>query len=555
MGSPRINGGTYVIYEHATRLRRNGHRVVLITRQEVAAEEHAWHSSAQKLEWLTIKQAKAENFDIVLATWWQSPFLLHELQATQYVYFVQSIETRFFQPPDPTDYGSQDDEIWQQLCEKTYSYNLPIITEAEWIQDYIYTTYNNFPWLVRNGIRKDIYTMDGDVVEPRKKGTFRVLVEGPIDVAYKNVPVSIKLAKQAGADEIWLLTSSDVDQYHDADRVFSQVSIHETPAIYRSCDILLKLSYVEGMFGPPLEMFHCGGTALVYAVTGHDEYIEHDQNSYVVARDDEDQVVHLLRRLKENPLELERLKQGAEKTAVLWPDWEDCSMAFEKALLEISSKRPGSRQYLKRYTDELFDLPKPLVKARAQNIFAAREKAVWKGKPTCKDNFIEFYWHREGEINKENFKWQYYRSEEWFTADFETEVSDFPFWLRLDPSVRVGIINIEFITVRNKTRQKEIMAFREPDEFQILFLSGDLKWIFDDRKNVVFSFGPDPMLLLPAVEESNAGIGDCLEISIRLKETGIQQFLNESQLSLVEKRQVVEPVEVKRNTWWKRIFR
>jgi len=99
------------------------------------------------------------------------------------------------------------------------------------------------------------------------------------------------------------------------------------------------------------------------------------------------------------------------------------------------------------------------------------------------------------------------------------------------------------------------MAFREPDEFQILFLSGDLKWIFDDRKNVVFSFGPDPMLLLPAVEESNAGIGDCLEISIRLKETGIQQFLNESQLSLVEKRQVVEPVEVKRNTWWKRIFR
>lgn len=279
LGSPRINGGTYVIYEHASRLKKKGHQVILVTKQEVTSEDYAWHSSAHELEWLTLEQAKLTTFDMMLATWWQSPFLLHEVEATHYAYFVQSIETRFFEPPDPQSYSTLDNIIWQDLCEKTYSYALPIITEATWIQEYIYEKYNNFPQLVRNGIRKDIYTAEGNALAPREPDRFRVLVEGPVDVAYKNVPTSIRLAKEAGADEIWLLTSSPIDQHEHVDRVFSQVPIHETPEIYRSCDLLLKLSYVEGMFGPPLEIFHCGGTALVYDVTGHDEYIVHNQNS------------------------------------------------------------------------------------------------------------------------------------------------------------------------------------------------------------------------------------------------------------------------------------
>ncbi len=369
LGSPRINGGTYVIYEHASRLKKKGHRVILVTKQEVTPEEHAWHSSAHELEWLTLEQAKAESFDMVLATWWQSPFLLHELKAAHYAYFVQSIETRFFEEPDPTNYNTKDIGVWQEICEKTYSYALPIITEAAWIQDYIYRKYNNYPQLVRNGIRKDIYTAKGKAVAPREPGRFRVLVEGPVDVAYKNVPSSIRLAKEAGVDEIWLLTSSAVDQYEHIDRVFSQIPIHETPEIYRSCDLLLKLSYVEGMFGPPLEMFHCGGTALVYDVTGHDEYIIHDQNSYVVARDEEEEVIRFLRHLKENPLELERLKQGALQTASEWPDWDECADLFEKVLVEITAKRPTSREYLKQYTEKLFEARIPFFSGCCSKIF------------------------------------------------------------------------------------------------------------------------------------------------------------------------------------------
>jgi hypothetical protein len=36
------------------------------------------------------------------------------------------------------------------------------------------------------------------------------------------------------------------------------------------------------------------------------------------------------------------------------------------------------------------------------------------------------------------------------------------------------------------------------------------------------------MLVLPAVDENNASLGDRLKIDIKLKETGVQQFLKEN---------------------------
>ncbi|WLE97232.1 MAG: glycosyltransferase family 4 protein [Candidatus Electrothrix communis] len=552
LGSPRINGGTYVIYEHASRLKKKGYRVILITQQEVTPEEHAWHSSAHELEWLTLEQAKEESFDMVLATWWQSPFLLHELQSTHYAYFVQSIESRFFEEPDPTNYSTKDIGVWQGLCEKTYSYALPIITEATWIQEYIYRKYNNYPQLVRNGVRKDIYTAEGKAAAPREPGRFRVLVEGPIDVAYKNVPASIKLAKEAGADEIWLLTSSAVDQHEHVDRVFSQVPIHKTPEIYRSCDLLLKLSYVEGMFGPPLEMFHCGGTALVYDVTGHDEYIVHDQNSYVVARDEEEEVIRFLRYLKETPQELERLKQGAIQTASEWPDWDECADLFEKALVDIATRRPASRHYFKRQTEELFKARKPFIQTVAQKVFSDREKAVWNGKETDKNNFAELYWDGQGKFSSEKSQWRHYRSEEWTTISFELPVEKSPLWLRLDPSTRTGLVEISFLTVRNKTQGTDIILFREQDDFQKLFLIGDAKWLFPKKKNIIYSYGPDPIFVLPELGQDVIEVGDILEVRIKLKETGMQQFFNTHQLCFPD--QLQAPTKQQPRPWWKRIL-
>src|SRR5271166_612212 len=75
----------------------------------------------------------------------------------------------------------------------------------------------------------------------------RVLVECPVDVWFKNVQQAIELARIGGCDEVRLLTISAIGQCDGVDRVFSRVPMNKVAEIYRSCDVLLKLSWVEGM--------------------------------------------------------------------------------------------------------------------------------------------------------------------------------------------------------------------------------------------------------------------------------------------------------------------
>lgn len=67
------------------------------------------------------------------------------------------------------------------------------------------------------------------------------------------------------------------------------------------------------MFGPPLELFHCGGTAVVF-ISGHDEYIVNGKNAVVVSTGDTDGV-RCPEKLICDRTELSRLQEGARQTA------------------------------------------------------------------------------------------------------------------------------------------------------------------------------------------------------------------------------------------------
>ena len=522
LGSPDINGGTYVIYEHSSRLKRQGHDVALITEEPVTPERYAWHNAAHELEWLTFSGAQDRSFDIVLATHWQSPFLLSRLRAKHYVYFVQSIESRFFEPRNRQYPVTGASGFAKHFCESTYSYAIPMITEAKWIQEYIYQRFNNTPFLVRNGIRKDLYHPDGPTLSSVLHGKLRVLIEGSVDVPYKNVPKTIELCQKAGVDEIWLLTSSEVEEIAGVDRVFSRVPIDETPPIYRSCDVLVKLSYVEGMFGPPLEMFHCGGTSLVYNVTGHDEYIVHEQNSYVVDRDDEQQVIKYLQKLKKNPATLQRLKQGASQTADKWPDWETASARFADALLKIAQGRETSRQYIKRQRHFLFNWSRLYSHNRILYKLIRRERSR-SDAPVQRDDYCQLFWHGGEQFNAGNVQGVSYKSDEWTTIAFEVITTNTPFWLRIDHSVEIGMLLIDDITVTNSTSGAQVMRFGFPDGPGELTASGTAHLLENREDIVVYSYGFDPMLILPPVQ--NLEIGTRLRVTTRFKSISVREFL------------------------------
>jgi peptidoglycan/xylan/chitin deacetylase (PgdA/CDA1 family) len=351
IGSADISGGTYVIFEHASYCLERGCDVVMVPLHAVEPAHLEWHPKAKSFRWTSYDEiAKSGDYaDLVVATWWATVFHMHKVRAHRHLYFVQSIESRFF---------SDDQLPLRKLVDATYTLPMPIITEAQWIKEYLVAHYGREVFIVRNGARKDIYTRDGEAIAKRETGKLRVLVEGPVDVAFKNVPRTIDLCRRSKADEVWLLTSSQLASFPGCDRVFSRIPIQDVPSIYRSCDVIVKLSYVEGMFGPPLEMFHCGGTAITYDVTGYDEYIVHGENALVAKTDDEDSVVGYLNMLKTDPALLGRLKSNAISTAAAWPSWAQASELFMEAIHTLLKREPDttiSEVYrMARFYDEFY---------------------------------------------------------------------------------------------------------------------------------------------------------------------------------------------------------
>lgn len=512
LGSPEISGGTNVIYEHASRMHNSGFQVTILTESPVSSNEYSWHPAACSLNWLTYDEATATQFDFVIATWWQSVFKLEQITGRYYVYFVQSIESRFFPLIDPDDPDTRDADIVSEWCESTYWYPLPVITEAGWIATYLKEKYNRNTHLVLNGIRKDCFHENGRVEASREPSKLRVLIEGPLGVFFKNVEKTIELCIKAKVPEIWLLTSSDVTVYPGVTRCFSKVPIEKTPEIYRSCDVLVKLSYVEGMFGPPLEMFHCGGTAIVYDVTGHEEYIRDGENSIVVQKDDEKGVVDWLLRLQDDSALLKTLKEGARKTAENWRDWDVAAQDFGETLHAIEADTPVfervSLQQYNKITSLALDNG---FCARELQRYSERERNFAKESLSIK-NSVQLYWSEGEGLSPAIIK--QYSSGNWQTCCIDVPASNGPVTLRIDPSVRIGIVAIKYLEVYEKDTGKILRCYDSCGGWNEITFAGTMVCLQKQPYPVINAFGEDPQMFLPEIPqfEGQGGLAVKMEV-------------------------------------------
>lgn len=342
IGFKSISGGAIVILEYASRMFHRGNfDVYVIIKDEFQESDFDWFPGANEIAKISYQNATTILFDVVIATAWKTCYDLDLFTAKSYIYFNQSVESRF--------YDSTDTHLIN-YADATYLLDLNIITEASWIKDHIAEHFGKDAMLVRNGINKTNFTPYGKVWAARNPDKVRILLEGPLEVGFKNVLKSIEICKQSKCDEIWLLTSSAVDRLEGVDKIFSRIPYNLTGEIYRSCDILVKLSTVEGMFGPPLEMFHCGGTAITYNVSGHDEYMVTNVNSKIANMNDDEAVLCYINKLADNKAELQRLKVNAIKTAETWPSWDEAVINFEKAIENAIENPSTNRKRLQNKT-------------------------------------------------------------------------------------------------------------------------------------------------------------------------------------------------------------
>jgi hypothetical protein len=109
---------------------------------------------------------------------------------------------------------------------------------------------------------------------------------------------------------------------------------------YAQTDVVLKLSSVEGMYGPPLEGFHRGATCVTTPVTGHDEYIEHGWNALVSEWDDIQGTGRQLDLLARDRRLLHFLRTNALHTARGWPSWDQQGQLMALALRRVLHEPP-----------------------------------------------------------------------------------------------------------------------------------------------------------------------------------------------------------------------
>lgn len=324
----QLSGGVSVVVTHARNLViDHGFDVTLVTTH--VQDEPDWpYDALPHLHILPLSEVRGMDFDIALSTWWETAYSLFQLDARRYASFVQSLEDRFYEGHESVERLS---------ARLTLDFPVAFITEAGWIAGTLAELRPDADiHLVRNGIDKEVFA-PVDEVRPHD-GPLRVLVEGSPESWFKAVPSAIKAVD--GMEEPHELTlvcpTRQGLRPADASRAIGPLTSSELASVYSESDVIVKLSRVEGMYGPPLEAFHKGATCVTTEVTGHEEYIRHGFNALVCDWDDLQGTAAQLDMLARDRELLLSLRRGALETARDWPDWLQSSAQFARALEAIA---------------------------------------------------------------------------------------------------------------------------------------------------------------------------------------------------------------------------
>ncbi len=310
-----ICGKVAVACQHCNRLLKRGYDVSLVDNDLLEFYTLDWFPD-QQVKVLSVEEVQGD-FDVAVATDWNTTYNLPHFPARRKYYFVQADESRFF---------SDDKELIEKIRE-TYTFDFNYITETKWNQRWLKETFGKKAHLVPNGLDHTVFH-PAEPLEP-KGDRVRVLLEGAINLRYKNMCEAFEIVRELDC-EVWCVSADGKPAAAwRCDRFFEYVPMNQMKHIHSSCDILLKLSSAEGNFSSPLEMMACGGACVVSRVSGWDEHLVDGYNALTVEIDDFDGAKAAIKSLIEDGQLRQELIKGGMKTAAGW-DWEPSIDLLEK---------------------------------------------------------------------------------------------------------------------------------------------------------------------------------------------------------------------------------
>lgn len=314
-----ISGGIAVVLQYANRLLKLGYDVSILT-QDFNTQLDWFPDQMVAIYSIDTDDYVKEGIDILIATSWTTAPSLDLMNAKRKIYFVQSDERRFY-----------NDKEEKELIGETYKLNYEYMTEALWIKQWLNNEFGHDAYYVPNGIDLDIFHKTEPLKSDGKKP--RILIEGAINVPYKGMDDAHEAVKDLDC-ELWIISNNGKPKKDwRYDRFFEKVPYGDMAKIYSSCDIFLKMSRVEGFFGPPMEAMACGCAVVVGKVTGYDEYIIDRKNALVVEQGDIIGAKNAIRELINKPELKNAIIREGFITAKKW-SWKNSLEILIKLLLK-----------------------------------------------------------------------------------------------------------------------------------------------------------------------------------------------------------------------------
>lgn len=337
VGSLAVSGGTSIILEYAHALQQSGANVSIgYMRGKLSDSE--WHHLSKNFRIQHLNFFKNESFDLGIMTWWKTVEPLLSMNCKKFVYFVQSLESRF-----AINSRDSDEEI---AAASTYLIDIPMITVALWLQNVLIASSKTPTWRVKNGIDKEIFPLctEDSWAKRNDSSEIRYLVEGTYGIPMKAVAETLQVCSDLGLKSVTYINPGLANPEIPGVKVLNQIPTSKMYEIYLEHDVLLKMTRVEALALPPLEAFHAGCTSIISRVTGSEEYVQDGMNALYVEVDDFRALKEILTSIEADPSVIPKLKAGAISTASHWPDIKSTALEFASICYTIlASESLGNR--------------------------------------------------------------------------------------------------------------------------------------------------------------------------------------------------------------------
>jgi glycosyltransferase involved in cell wall biosynthesis len=336
VGSLSVSGGTNMILEYAYALKKAGANVY-IGFMRGNASDAGWHHLSKEFEIKNLATFNKQKFELGIMTWWKTVEPMFLINCDKYLYFVQSLESRF---------AINSEDIQEEIhAASTYLLGVPMVTVALWLQNVLTAVSASPVWRVKNGIDKKLFQIlsTEELVLSQDSSDIRFLIEGAFGVPMKAVEQTLEQCQLLNLKSVTYVNPVQYNPRYSNIKYLNEVPISQMYGVYKQHDILIKMSRVEALALPPIEAFHAGCTAILSKVTGSEEYVKDGFNSMQVEVDDFAGLREKIKLIQNDNELLLTLKKGAIKTASEWPDINTTANEFASICFTIlASEKLGN---------------------------------------------------------------------------------------------------------------------------------------------------------------------------------------------------------------------